>query len=241
MRTEKAARPSRLLRVRDLTDTVSKKPTKRAAKSGKSRFVAPNCFAPEVHSAIEDCLARAGVGDADGRRLFITAAEYEMASYQASKAERPSAMPQPTPRPRSPAQDELESLGRHLHALLKALGETRVGARKILDRRLTESDRFGRPHDERYFEALKSELARMEAACALEGAHEPDAPATPRVSEETGALLGQLSRIYRECLEVRLQGDALATFHRVLELIGDATQVEFPSQAGVLGLLLETS
>jgi hypothetical protein len=243
MRIEKTTRPSRLLRVREFQDKLGKKPATAQVKSkpkGKSRFVAPYYLEDQDRAALEALMADAGLGDADGRQLFITAVEYEVGTHRPHLQEgtQPIAPPAPQPAPHSKADIELAQLGEAAGQILALLQRTHKGARGTLAKRMSEADPFGRDYGERYLAQLELELERMAEACRLR-VQEPSPPPPPQLSEAARRLIAQLARIFRECLEVRLGADEIPAFCRVLCLLRDSAQIHFPCEpeviAGVVG------
>jgi hypothetical protein len=236
MRIEKSAHPSRPLRVREFQDKVVKKPAAKAPakrKTGKSRFVAPYYFKDEDRSAIDGLLGEAGLGDAEGRQLFITAAEYEVGSLRPTlQAETETQRTRtPEPKPHSKAEIELAQLGMAAEQLIALMQQTHKSGRSTLGRRLEASDPFARRHDERYFRHLELELERLAEACRLPRA-EPSAPAmqNPPASAAAEKLVAQLARIFRECLEVRLEAAQTEVFARILCVIRDSAQIRIPCE-----------
>jgi hypothetical protein len=237
MRAENGPRPTKLLRVRDRGDTPLTRPPASAAKRGKSRFVAPACLPAETQAAIETLLRDAGIGDRDGRQIFITAAEYEVGAFRSAAADAPAPRPRPAARPHSRADIEIAQIGQSATQLLALLRQTGKGARTLLGERLTSVDPFARIHDERYLVQLEVELERICAAAQREEAA-PEPPA-PVISEGARLLVLQLARIFRECLEVKLQAAELEAFSQILCLIRDGAQIAIPCEAPVVAQLLQ--
>jgi hypothetical protein len=239
MRTENTPYPTRLLRVRELPEQVTKQPgKKRGENSPKSRFVAPYYFQNEEQAAIASLLEQAELSDDEGRRLFITAAEYEVGSYRLSPDDEPA--PAAAPKSKSKAEIDLADLGRSAEQLLALLLGTHKTARKVLVEKLTDTDTFGREHGERYLHHLELELGRIAVVCRPEeGA--PEEPEAPPLGENARRLITQLARIYGECLEVRLNPDQLDTFGRILCIIRDSAQIAIPCDPETLaGVVQET-
>jgi hypothetical protein len=200
--------------------------------------VAPYYFQNEEQTAIATLLEQAELGDDEGRRLFITAAEYEVAAYRLAPDDEPA--PVAAPKPKSKAEIELADLGRSAEQLLALLLRTHKTARKALVEKLTDSDTFGREHGERYLHQVELELGRIADVCRQdEGSQEE--PEVPPLSENARRLVAQLARIYGECLEVSLNPDQLDTFGRILCIIRDSDQIAIPCDPETLaGLVQET-
>ena len=231
MRIENTTHPTRLLRVRKLPEQVTKQPGKKRENSQKSRFVAPYYFQNEEHAAIAALLEQAELGDDEGRQLFITATEYEVAAYCLTPDDEPGLAV--APKPKSKAEIELAGLGRSAEQLLSLLLGTHKTARRALAGKLTDSDTFGREHGERYLNQLELELSRIADVCRLEEeAQEP--PEAPPLGENARKLITQLARIYGECLEVSLTPGHLDTFGRILCIIRDSAHIGIPCDSETL-------
>jgi len=230
MRTENTLFPTRLLRVRELPGEVTKGPGKKKGDGSQSRFVAPYYLQDEEQDAILGLLEQAGLGDDEGRRLFITAAEYEVGAYRLAPDEEPAAAAKPVqPTAKSKAEVELEDLGRSAEQLLALLTGAHKTARQVLAERLSESDRFARNHDQRYLAGLELELGRIAAACRTDQRPpEPPPPTAPPLGENAKRLIQQLLRIYGECLELTQVTEQLETFSRILCIIRDSAQIAIP-------------
>jgi len=237
MRPANTTRPSRLLRVREFGEKTAKKPASKSGKSRKSRFIAPFYFKEEEQAAIRDMLAEAGIGDAEGQTLFITAAEYEVGSLQLAMKDEPSLKPVPSPRKRSPAETELAEMAVSTQRLLDVFANTNADARRLLGERLSESDLFRRTHGDAYFELIEQELRRIGDAC-LQCAPETQS-AAPAYSEHARRFVVQLARIFGECLEVTMDSESRRDiFRRILCIIRDDAQIRIPCDAETVDGLL---
>ncbi len=245
MRTEKLPMGSRLLRVREFTDQVAKKPSKTDSEKAKSRFVDPCHFGPQDKAALEELLADAGIGDDEGRKLFVTAVEYEVGSLRPALQQEAESAPPPAPapvveHPPSKAQIELLQLGQSAAQLKTLLAGTHKTARKRLCEILSATDPFGREHGAAYLEHLELELGRISAACAeSEPAAEPESTIRKAVPGATaGKLIKQVARIYDECLEADPGENDAQALIAVLRLIRDCTGLPIPCEPeAVQGLL----
>jgi len=240
MRTEKLPMSSRLLRVREFTDKVVKKSPKRTVGDAKSRFVDPCHFSPEDKAALEQLLADAGIGDDEGRKLFVTAVEFEVGGLRSAlRKETESAAQIPAPvvqHPPSKAQIELLQLGQSAAHFKSLLESTHKTARQRLGDMLSASDPFGREHGPGYLQHLAVELERISRACeGLEPVAEPE-PATPEpvIGPIAGKLVRQVARIYDECLEADPEKGGVETLAAVLGLIAGCTQLAIPAQKDVI-------
>ncbi len=241
MRTENTTHPTRLLRVRELPESVTKQPGTKGGGSPKSRFVAPYYFQNEEQAAIAELLEQAELSDDEGRRLFITAAEYEIASYILTPDDEPVSAAAAKPKPKSKAEIELADLGRSTEQLLALLLGMHKTARRALVGKLTDSDTFGREHDDRYLNQLELELGRIADACRQQEEDVPEELEAPALGENSRKLISQLARIYGECLEVSLSPTHLDTFGRILCIIRDSAQIGIPCDPDTLaGVIQET-
>jgi hypothetical protein len=239
MRAENNPRTSRLLRVREFTEKVAKKPQKKAATSQKSRFVAPCYLSDDDRTAIVSLLEQADISDSEGRLLFITAAEYEVGTLKPSLQEAPPVHAPPLPKTQTKAEVELAQLGASAAQFLGMLRQTHKSARNKLGSLLTASDPFGRAHDDHYLAQLELEMARIVAVCKPEDPEEEVEPPPPPITESAKRLVTQLSRIFGECLDRRAYPETLETFSRVLCVIRDAAAIEFPCDPDKLGEILQ--
>lgn len=238
MQIDKIGRPTRLLRVREPGEPRDKRPEGKPAPSGKSRFVAPHYFDAEQQATILNLLERAGVGDAEGRRLFLTAAEYEIGAYSLLPREEPAA--KPSPKATAPSQDrpEWEPLREAALDLAKRLAETRPSVRDALAKALTASDPFGRDHGGCYLSQLQLELQRLGEACGPLAVSAAPVITPAPISAQARRFILQIARIYRECLEVNPTSETLGPFARLLCLFRDRTQLDIPCESERLGPLL---
>ena len=241
MGLDETVRPKRLLRVREFSADTRKQKKSGGGAGHKSRFVAPYYLQVEDQAAIAEILEQAQLSDDEGRRLFITAMEYEVAAYCANPDEQPVAVVVETlPLPgQSRVDEELAGLGDSAQQLAGLLSGSHKGARNTLLERLTESDTFGREHSERYLAQLELELGRIAEAC-IRRESVPEQPQAPPLGENARRLIVQLARIYGECLEVGMDPVQLELFSRILCIIRDSAQIALPCDGETLaGILAE--
>jgi hypothetical protein len=235
MRTEKLPMASRLLRVREFTDQVSKKTAKKTGGKGKSRFVDPCHFGTEDKAALVQLLTNAGIGDEEGRRLFVTAVEFEVGGLRPALQKEAETEPSPPPvpvveHPPSKAHIELLQLAQSAAQFKSLLENTHKSARRQLCESLNASDPFGREHGTAYLEHLTLELGRISVACSAAETVPATEPATPKpvIGEAAAKLIGQVARIYDECLEADPRDNEAHVLIAVLRLIRDCTELPIP-------------
>lgn len=239
MRIENSTRATRLLRVREFTGKkAATRSEKTTGDSAKSRFVAPYYFSEDDHAAIAKLLDRAGLSDQEGRKLFVTAVEYEVGAYRRILQEEPAPQPVPESKPRTKAEIELITLGRSAEHLGALLGQTHTTARRALGKLLGASDPFGREHGERYFAQLGIELERIAEACNPDVA-EPETPDAAPVSEAARKLVKQLVRIYNECLDVKFDANDPEVFVQILCIVRDSAEINLPCNSGLIASLMK--
>jgi hypothetical protein len=245
VRTEKLPISSRLLRVREFAEQVTRKAPEKKSGKGKSRFVDPCHFGPQDKLALMQLLAEAGVGDDEGRQLFVTAVEYEVGGLrpallkeiESQPAAEPVTVSQP---PQSKADIELLQLGKAAAQLKTLLDNTRKTARTRLSQTLGETDPFGREHGPGYLEHVAVELGRISAACAVqpqEVATQP-APAPAVMGPEGRKLIKQMARIYDECLEADPRAGEARVLLDVLGLLRECTGLPIPCEGQAVRSIL---
>lgn len=241
MRIDKTTPPSRLLRVREFTDKVAKRSKSAAAKpTGKSRFVEPFYLAKDERESILELLERTSIGDAEGRQLFLTAAEYEIGGFRLALQSEAAPEPPPESQPKDKEHSGLRHLGEsasRLGALLEKLDQP---GRALLCQRLTDSDRFKRQYHERYLQQLLAELEHVSGACSEAATLRSETSDRPAISETARNLIVQLARIFGECLDAEIQPGLQAEFCQVLDIIRDSAQISIPTdQASVSSILTD--
>jgi hypothetical protein len=242
MRAENSPRPSKLLRVRSFVDHSPQRPAPDVDKPRKKRFVAPFYFPAEAQDAIGTLLQQTGMGDREGRQLFITATEYELGHFRSTTPDASPTGTTPAPQPYiAPEEVALTQIGQAASQLFALLQQTGEATRTLLGARLMDADPFARLYDERYFEHLNVELERIAAACMHQAEFPAGLTSAPAMSEDTRRLILQLARIFRECLEVKLKPEEVKTFSQVLCIIRDSTQISIPCESDILTLLLPDS
>jgi hypothetical protein len=187
-----------------------------------SHSAASRALTDRQHAVLERALEKLGLGDAEGRRIFLLALGYELANYVPRVSERLSQPPPPPPAQRSPGLAALED---DVAALRARLAQLDAGDKDELVQRLNETSHFGHRYDQAYLEALEAELAALTAACA---APEPPAPPDPASDPLTTELVGLIAKAYRECFEAEPDADINGPFARLLATIFVQAGLDLP-------------
>ena len=242
MRTESLTEKP-LFRVKELSGNHRRPPAKSPKGDGKSRFLTPWYFDEETRAEISGLLETAGVGDEEGRQIFLTATEFEIAAARRARGEASTKGPRQEtvesgPEPGAATEDPVPAeLPTAAAALARQLAGLPQAGRETLSRILTEADPLGRAYGPAFLEQLRWILERL---ARIQGPG-PAARQTPEATEIPGdvpGLLAQLARIYRECLEVRLEPGDLPLFHQVLTLIARASDLGIPEDPEAIAGLL---
>jgi hypothetical protein len=238
MRTDKFSRPPRPIRVRDAGERPPKKSSAKTAKDSKSRFVGPYHFQDHERAEIIALLAQHNIGDDEGRALFASALEYEIATFRQTPENKPDSIPTTSVR-RLKRKTDLDNVQRIAQDLLQALERAKPTQRERLMQNLGATDRFGREHDERYLDRLIVELDHLIQACAHKA---PDAQPRPSAAEQRAAVfMKQFVRIYQECLDVGISTNQLAPIKGILNIIHQSTGIDIPDKDETLNALLTAS
>jgi hypothetical protein len=171
---------------------------------------------------LEKALARLGLGDEEGRRIFLLALGYELAAYVPRIAERLSEPPPDPPTELPPRLAALERDVARMRAQLAAMGGEDRGA---LLQRMNDTSHFGHRYDEAYLEALDAELAALSAACAPP---EPPAPPDPSADPAVRELVGLIAKAYEECFDAVPDADVNGPFARLLATVFVQADLDLP-------------
>ena len=170
---------------------------------------------------LDRALQSLGLGDEEGRRIFLLALGYELDDLVPRIADR-LAEP-PPPRVDRPAFcSKLERGAQVLSELISSLGEAE---RATLLQRLNEADRFGHRFETEYLDSLNAELTRLAAVCATP---EPPAPPDPASDPLVQQLVGLIAKAYDECFESVPSADVHGPFARLLATIFRQARFDLP-------------
>ena len=186
-----------------------------------ARFMKPQLFDEPQRERLEQILADLGIGDEEGRRIFVFALEYELAEYEEYRHHEE---PAPSPPP-PPAGSPLGEAARRLAAELReGLAD---GSLDPLLEALSRDDPLGRRYDRHTAEVLEALLERI---AELSGGTR--APPSPTLGAAERRLLGLLAKAYNECFEEEPTPDPHGPFARLLEAIFRETGLELhPGEA----------
>lgn len=228
-------------------------------KKPKAKFLEPYRLGGERRAELTALLAAQGVGDDEGRALFASAIEYDIAAYRQSapQARAKAAPPPPAPAPKpSPQPDpvweaevriagEILALGDMIATLTQTLGSLEPAVRERLAEQLKLTDPFRRDYAGEYLDVLGGELARLsEAARSVqmpapraEPEPEPPAPPAPPLSQGERRFLRRVAGVFEECLETK--ADPGGAFAPVLDLVAVEAGIVPPATPESLASILK--
>jgi len=177
-----------------------------------AQFMKPHLFGEAQREEIIADLERLGVGDEEGRRIFVYALEYELAQFELQRSSEP---PDQTPVPPA-VTDRWSTLKSAAEALLSTLRGLDAAERTALLETLSTTDRFDRTHEPRYLAALEAELARLGE---LPTVREPPPSAPPTVSSAERRFVQTLAKAYHDCFETPATAAARGPFARLVATV----------------------
>ncbi|HIP53586.1 MAG TPA: hypothetical protein EYH03_06210 [Chromatiales bacterium] len=199
--------PTRLIRSYLHTNEAEEAPID---PSEESRFLGPYQFDEEQRKLLDELFDRHDLGDEEGRRIFLLAVEYEIATLE-EVTEAPS--PDPTVSDEQPLVTQIAESARALATLLNQLPPT---AMEQIGKQLTELDPFRRLYGTRYFDALGEEILRLGALSPPT----PEAPPSPLLSDKSSMkFLSMFADAYYDCFELLPSMDASGPFMELLDMI----------------------
>ena len=237
-----------------------------AGKRGqKARFLEPYRLSQARRATLIDLLERGCISDRDGRELFASAIEYDIANARQTLARemRPPAPPQTTEQPADAPcpneQPEAMAKGPALPADLahtaRSLAERIAGLDGPMRTAIVEAvqalDPFGRSYDGTYLDSLGVELRRLAEAVASEPrdpdptAAEPPVPVPvaldPPLDEGARRFLRRVARVYEEVLESTADPASGGTFEAVLRLASEEAGIVLPRDPAALADALQAA
>jgi len=236
--------------------TASEIPGKRGHKA---RFLEPYRLSEERRSALIQLLASGDIGDREGRELFASAIEYDIANARQVLARQVPAPEQSTAKPIAAATSTGEqeviakgpALPMDLAHTARSLAEHIAGlegsVRIAIAAAIQARDPYQRAYDGSYLDALGVELKRIadavenEPAGLASVASEPPAPAALErpLGEGARRFLRRVARVYEEVLESAADPSTDGTFESVLRLVSEEAGIALPRDpADLAGALL---
>ena len=200
-----------------------------------NRFLKSRQLDDAQRQAIAAALENLQVGDAEGRRIFVFALDYELTEYSNYLASRPP-----------PASDEAIASGAALAQLETQLQTVTLQVRNLSSRhrsqlfdRMKVCDDYHRSYDHDYLEALLAELSRLQAAChdVSKSSKHSDRAADSRPE---GRFVGMLAKAYAECFEAAPDADSSGLFASLLSSIGEQVGLDLDFDDASLELLLRS-
>ncbi|MEJ2327332.1 MAG: hypothetical protein P8Y27_13205 [Chromatiaceae bacterium] len=222
--------------VRDILspETKGAKSRIKPPSDRQKRFVEPQRLTDAQRKALLSQLEAAKIGDADSRRLFAAALEYDLARLQELPLEQPPVPEMSEPRAAGP-DETLQRLTEAAGALAERLSNLDEAARETLSAALTQADRFHRRYGKDYINTILDELVRIAAAAprrrAAPRSRKPKAPPPP---ESARQFIQRVAAAFSDCFEARPTGDGEGAFATVLKAIINAPGVRIPNDPQVL-------
>lgn len=235
----------------------------------KARFLEPYRLSQARRGTLIDLLASGGVSDRDGRELFASAIEYDIANARQTLA-RELPLPAPPQTSEQPAADAScpneqpkavakgPALPADLAHTARSLAERIAGldgrAKAAIVEVVQALDPFGRRYDGTYLEVLGVELRRLADAVGSEppdpdpSADEPPAQPAPAqvvvdppLGEGARRFLRRVARVYEEVLESTADPSPGGTFAAVLRLASEEAGIALPRDPDTLADVLQTA
>jgi hypothetical protein len=178
-----------------------------------TQFMKPHLFDEDQRDAVQRILAELGIGDEEGRRIFVYALEYEVAQYEAQQANEP---PTPAQAEAAPASGVFAEVAAAAETLRERLRELSTAERQRLGEALTQTDRLARAHGEAYFAALQAELKHLLAAGER---MELPPPAPPALAGAKRRFVAMLAKAYKDCFEEAPSAAPDGAFFRLLQAL----------------------
>lgn len=195
-----------------------------------TRFVKPRFFEPKQQEAVESALRRLSIGDAEGRRIFVLALEYELAEYEKSAAEASEQQSMPAG---TEMLSDLGSAAAEISGLLSDLVSTQAEA---LCDQLSTTDPFSRRFDRDYVAALAAENNRVAAACREMETQPVSGNRGLGVAESH--FIALVAQAYAECFEISVTTGENDPFFKLLVRIMEISGIDFPISEEVLAGVL---
>lgn len=200
-----------------------------------NQFLKPKQLDDAQREVVADALLRLDVGDAEGRRIFVYALDYELTEYANFLNKMPLAEKKLTPEiPRA-----LEDLHGLLGRILEKFDQLPDDNRTQLFERLQAHDDYRRQYGEEYLDALLSELKRVGAVCEDLMRASSVKPSASHERPE-GQFVRMLANAYLECFEESPQPTESGSFARLLDIIGEQIGMDLNFDEDALSILVSS-
>lgn len=177
-----------------------------------AQFMKPHLFGDPQREEIIADLEGLGIGDEEGRRIFVYALEYELAQFE---LQRSNESPAQTPAPAA-VTEQWSPLKTTAEALLSHLRDLDATERTALLEALSKTDRFDRTHEPRYLAALEGELARLATLPTARPVRPGTPPAIPSAERR---FVQTLAKAYHDCFETPATAAARGPFARLIATV----------------------
>jgi hypothetical protein len=232
-------------------------------RASKARFLEPYRLSETQRSALIRILAVGGIGDAEGRELFASAIEYDIANARQALAregtEPPSERTASDPATGSPSEARPKAISTdlpipaELSEVARSFAERIAGleepTRNAIAEAMHEQDAFQRRYDSAYFEALRAELTRLADAVTVVVRTPHPMPAQPPsqttktrpLGKAARRFLRRMARVYEEVLESPAAPTPEGTFYAILRLVSEEVGIVLPQDPAEVARTLQAS
>jgi hypothetical protein len=202
-----------------------------ARRAPKARFLEPCRLDEGQRRAICAPLIAAALGDAEGRALFLSAVEYDVALARQAAGARPDADAKaPTAEP-APADSPFADIGVTAAGLAGRLRGLTGPEYALLAAALARADPSRGEVEVRSLDTLCVDLERLAAALL--------APAVPPLADDARRFVRRVARAYEQCLEAPAQPEPAGPFMSVLRLLAAAAGLPLPDDPAVIAAVLD--
>ena len=186
-----------------------------------NRFLKPTQLDDDQRDVVAEVLSRLDIGDAEGRRIFVYALDYELTEYVNFLHKNPPAADEPSPE----IPHEIQLLTDALNQVVDSLNRLPEDSRARLFNGLKAHDDYQREYTQEYLDALLGELMRLQAACedSQQGPAVTRASSTERPESE---FVRMLANAYTECFEEPPKPTKSGPFAQLLDVIGEQIQLD---------------
>jgi len=209
-------------------------PAARGTRAARNRhFIEPKALTEKQKGQILRALSKRKIGDDASRRLFVAAAEYELADFQNDATEDDRQATVPEVREPDPVIATVTERARTLSECIRGLSEA---TRALLTERLTNrTEEKPTPDTERALAQLECEIGRI---AGLSVSNAPSQTARPEASQPVRHLVASLAHIFEGCFEQPATPGRDAAFSRSLAVLVDQLELPIPLDEETLTDLL---